>query len=266
MEIDEQQDQVGEAMYLFEEAKNKIQEGGLSTETMENVLEFLSEAVKKLVAVKGEFDIFLVPVYIEYGKALYRYSVMLGEELFFVFHDKRQEVGESEKTEAAEQVEGNLEAAWEILEVARSILENTAERENRTMLADVHSVLGEIQLENEKFECAISDFEKCLELRRRLFEEDAREVSGALFKLSICFEFAGKTEDAKRHTLEALALMERRMSRLKLSEEEHSEMQGICEELKEKLKEYTEGSVAHHPPAAEKDDECVHMPPVSKTS
>ncbi|ELU00774.1 hypothetical protein CAPTEDRAFT_190582, partial [Capitella teleta] len=142
---------------------------------MENVIEFLSEATSKLVAAKGEFDILLAPVYIEYGKALYRYSVMLGEELFFVFHDKKHGAGESEKAEAAEQVESNLETAWEVLEIARSILDGREERESRAMLADVHAVLGEIQTENEKFESAADDFERCLELRRGLFEEDARE-------------------------------------------------------------------------------------------
>jgi len=69
----------------------------------------------------------------------------------------------------------DMQIAWENLETARTIYENSGA--NHLELARVYMKLGDVSMVNENFEQAVSDFEKCLAIREEHCEPHSQRLA-----------------------------------------------------------------------------------------
>lgn len=131
-----------------------------------------------------------------------------------------KEIEEAEAEEAAEEgePEDDFNAAWEVLEMARSIYEGQKDEDDETKLklADTYIALGDISLETEKFDQAITDFTAGLKLKEELLPFSSRHVAEAHYKLSMVLDLTpGRLSDAITHAQKALDSVETRIALLR---------------------------------------------------
>lgn len=139
---------------------------------------------------------------------------------------------------------GDLQLAWENLETARAIWskdENTYSSE----LADVHLLLGDVAMENEAFEDALSDFDSALKAGIAAgYNESDRRVAELHFKKSAALHYLGRVKEALEAVHNAISSLEK----YKASQDDASssasvaEVDAILEELRSKVEEL-EGSM-----------------------
>ncbi|KAI3334276.1 hypothetical protein F4824DRAFT_490469 [Ustulina deusta] len=132
-----------------------------------------------------------------------------GDENFEDSDDEEEGDGEDQE----EEEDDDLAVAFEILELSRVLFEKQLEEatttegpdkdvaadENKLVrhfkerLSDIHDLLAEISLENEKFPEAIKDCRATLKYKEELYTEDSEIIAEAHFKLSLALEFASMT-------------------------------------------------------------------------
>ncbi|KAH9004443.1 hypothetical protein EDB86DRAFT_2797544, partial [Lactarius hatsudake] len=125
--------------------------------------------------------------------------------------------GEGEGEDDAEP-EDDFNAAWEVLDLARAIYEKRMDGDDavRLKVADTFVMLGDISLETEKFEQAITDYSAGLALKTELLPLSSRQLAEAHYKLSIALDLtAGRLADAIHHAQRALESIEARLDELR---------------------------------------------------
>ncbi|KAH7094189.1 hypothetical protein BKA62DRAFT_760842 [Auriculariales sp. MPI-PUGE-AT-0066] len=146
------------------------------------------------------------------------------EEAVDLLGDAAQAAEEEERAEQEEpddegEPEDDFNAAWEVLDVARTLFEKQAETDDfaKLKLADTYMLLGDISLETEKFDRAILDFEAGIQLKEELFPLASRHIAEAHYKLGMALDLtSGRLKDAVEHTQRAKASIEARMAELKV--------------------------------------------------
>ncbi|KAJ8495814.1 hypothetical protein ONZ45_g12686 [Pleurotus djamor] len=124
-----------------------------------------------------------------------------------------------EEEEDEGEPEDDFNAAWEVLDLARAIydkrLSADEDDEVKLKLADTYITLGDVSLETEKFEQAVSDYEAGLKLKADLLPISSRQIAEAHYKLSIVLDLTpGKLSDSIAHAEKALESVEKRLSEL----------------------------------------------------
>ncbi|KAI8629850.1 hypothetical protein F5Y19DRAFT_61759 [Xylariaceae sp. FL1651] len=126
-----------------------------------------------------------------------------------------EEVDDEAQEDEEEEEDDDLAVAFEILELSRVLFEKQLEginavdtagpdkdvvedgnkmaRHIKERLSDIHDLLAEISLENEKFPEAIKDCRATLKYKKELYTEDSEVIAEAHFKLSLALEFASMT-------------------------------------------------------------------------
>ncbi|KAF8259306.1 hypothetical protein EI94DRAFT_1616434, partial [Lactarius quietus] len=125
--------------------------------------------------------------------------------------------GEGEEGDEAEP-EDDFNAAWEVLDLARAIYEKRMDGDDamRLRAADTFIMLGDISLETEKFEQAITDYTAGLALKTELLPLSSRQLAEVHYKLSIALDLtAGRLADAIIHAQRALESIEARLDELR---------------------------------------------------
>ncbi|XP_059048567.1 histone-binding protein N1/N2 [Achroia grisella] len=124
---------------------------------------------------------------------------------------------ESEADDNEDDVD-NLQLAWEMLDLARSILSRRAEEDGgtpaRALLADVHLALGEVALESETYDKAVIDMQSCLELQKELYCRDDRRIAETHYQIGLANSLASNFEDAITHFKNAANILETRIKTL----------------------------------------------------
>ncbi|KAL1945181.1 hypothetical protein VTO73DRAFT_2801 [Trametes versicolor] len=131
--------------------------------------------------------------------------------------DAAEEEEEEEEDDDAEP-EDDFNAAWEVLDLARAIYEKHQEDadEVKLKLADTFITLGDVSLETEKFEQAISDYTAGLALKSDLLPLSSRQIAEAHYKLSIVLDLtSGRLGDSITHAERALDSVEARLAELR---------------------------------------------------
>ncbi|XP_015780165.1 PREDICTED: histone-binding protein N1/N2-like [Acropora digitifera] len=82
------------------------------------------------------------------------------------------------------------------------------DRESQLNLAEVHLKLGEIQLEQEQFVDAETDYLKCLELQEKHLEPDDRLIAETAYSLGLAYSLQPSYTKAKEFYSKALAVIE----------------------------------------------------------
>ncbi|XP_028169767.1 protein HGV2-like isoform X1 [Ostrinia furnacalis] len=112
----------------------------------------------------------------------------------------------------------NLQLAWEMLDLARSILQRRAQADSgtaaRALLADVHLALGEVALESETYDKAVIDMQSCLELQKELYGSDDRRIAETHYQIGLANSLASNFEDAITHFKNAANILETRIKTL----------------------------------------------------
>lgn len=132
----------------------------------------------------------------------------------------------------------DLEIAWENLDTARAIWEKDPQQ-NCDDLASVHVLLGDVALENEAFDNALTDYQHALKYQKMAnFPEDDRRTAEVYFKRVMALQFLERPEDALVEVESARDILFKKLQNLQASGDDHtSEIQdvsGILDDLKDK--------------------------------
>ncbi|GAP93394.1 putative histone h1-binding protein [Rosellinia necatrix] len=137
--------------------------------------------------------------------------------------DEDEEVAGEDGEEEGEEEDDDLAVAFEILELSRILFEKQLEetattegpdkdvaadenklvRHTKERLADIHDLLAEISLENEKFPEAIKDCRASLGYKKKLYPVESEIIAEAHFKLSLALEFASMTTTSSEDDADA---------------------------------------------------------------
>ncbi|KAH9951161.1 hypothetical protein B0H21DRAFT_776245 [Amylocystis lapponica] len=126
--------------------------------------------------------------------------------------------GEDDEGEDDAEPEDDFNAAWEVLDLARALYEKQQDGDDavKLKLADTYMALGDVSLETEKFDQAITDFGAGLELKRALLPFSSRQIAEVHYKLSIVLDLTpGRLSDAIVHAERALESVEARLAELR---------------------------------------------------
>ncbi|OSD04691.1 hypothetical protein PYCCODRAFT_1465664 [Trametes coccinea BRFM310] len=142
-------------------------------------------------------------------------------DLFAEAQKAAEELDAAEQEEQDEdegEPEDDFNAAWEVLDLARAIYEKQQEEsdEIKLKLADTYIALGDVSLETEKFDQAITDYSAGLTLKSELLPLSSRQIAEAHYKLSIVLDLtSGRLGDAITHAERALDSVEARLAELR---------------------------------------------------
>ncbi|OBA19714.1 hypothetical protein METBIDRAFT_79094 [Metschnikowia bicuspidata var. bicuspidata NRRL YB-4993] len=169
---------------------------------------------------------------------------------------------------APEEEQSDFEAAWDILDLTRALLEKVvedsaqnaadlqppylvsddAEPSNKYVetikkLSETYDLLGEVSLETENFLQAATDLEACLELRKKLYSGTTSSwISESHYKLSLALEFCIEDPDlrskAAGHVRLAIAVVKAQAeNQPDLDDTKKTENAGLLRDLEERHKE-----------------------------
>lgn len=110
------------------------------------------------------------------------------------------EDAEGEEGQRELDVEGDLQLAWENLEAARTIWSYSPDK-HMNELADVHSQLADVNMENEAFEDALADIESAMDFHKKAgVGDDDRKVADLQFRKCMVSSFNNTVMDAISRT------------------------------------------------------------------
>ncbi|XP_021710813.1 protein NASP homolog [Aedes aegypti] len=137
-----------------------------------------------------------------------------------------------------EKCEGNLEIAWEILELAVKIFEGQGEK-SLDNLSECYSELASISLENSNFAIAISDYKKALAVYDKTGKADRRIIAEIYYKLGLCHLMQNEYEDSITAFREACSEMDKVIQQ-EQSKEQTDETKAAIKEIEETKQEIME--------------------------
>ncbi|KAI9266996.1 hypothetical protein BY458DRAFT_540356 [Sporodiniella umbellata] len=154
---------------------------------------------------------------------------------------------EDEDEDGAAMVDDDFEAAWDLLDTARVVLEKSGDEKSQLRLADVHLCLADVSLETEKFDASLIDFEKAIAIKEKYLENDNRELAEAYYKFALALEFSSeKTDGAVPNLQKAIDVLNKRLDLLKKIEgaektveveKEIKEIEDLVPDMKLKVEE-----------------------------
>lgn len=153
--------------------------------------------------------------------------------------------GESKKESEEDEV-GNLQLAWEMLEVAKVIYKRKDSKEDQLMAAQIYLKLGEVGAESGNYSQALEDFNECLTLQLKRLPSHSRLLAETHYQLGTTYSYTAQYSQAIEHFSNSIKVIESRLAMLQevidkaegaeAAKEEKSEL----EELKQLLPEITE--------------------------
>ncbi|KAI1785669.1 hypothetical protein LXA43DRAFT_106500 [Ganoderma leucocontextum] len=169
----------------------------------------------------------------------------------------QQEEEEDDDDEA--EPEDDFNAAWEVLDLARAIYEKQDQSDEvKLKLAEVLVTLGDVSLETEKFDQAITDYTASLALKTDLLPISSRQIAEAHYKLSIVLDLtSGRLGDSIGHAELALDSVEARLAELRAALSGQGLVKPDPSAQKEDAKGKGKGKATG--PALLGDDAIVHM-------
>lgn len=135
----------------------------------------------------------------------------------------------------------DLQVAWEVLELAKTIYKKRGE-DGKKNLAETLVTLGEVSLESENFESAINDIKEGLRMQKELFPEDSRTVAETFYKLGVAYSTNTQIDEAVESFQGSLRYLRNRINNLEKVEdkkdgvaEEIEEVKGLVPDIEEKI-------------------------------
>jgi len=175
--------------------------------------------------------------------------------------DKREGEDAAEQEQEDEEDPSNLQLAWEMLELAKMVLVDQLETQDKMTpevkdslekrLFETYLILGEVSLENENYPQAVDDLTICLEKQKAVLPEDSRNIAVTYYQLGIALGFNMKYEEAVDKLELAICVLKKRIDNLVnktesvdeakkndafyTREKEIAELEALIPEIKEKI-------------------------------
>nr|XP_023417582.1 nuclear autoantigenic sperm protein [Cavia porcellus] len=138
---------------------------------------------------------------------------------------------------------GNLELAWDMLDLAKIIFKRQETKEAQLYAAQAHLKLGEVSVESENYIQAVEEFQACLTLQEQYLEAHDRLLAETHYQLGLAYGYNSQYDEAVAQFSKSIEVIEKRMAVLneEMKEAEVStEYEKEIEELKELLPEIRE--------------------------
>nr|XP_029542723.1 nuclear autoantigenic sperm protein isoform X1 [Oncorhynchus nerka] len=158
--------------------------------------------------------------------------------------DDDDDEGEGTGEDKEEEV-GNLQLAWEMLEVAKVIYKRKENKEDQLMAAQAYLKLGEVGAESGNYPAAVEDFQDCLSLQLKHLPPHSRLVAETHYQLGMTYCITGQYSQAIQHYSSSVKVIESRLAMLqevidKAEGEDGAKEKTELEELKQLLPEVAE--------------------------
>ncbi|XP_055018889.1 nuclear autoantigenic sperm protein-like isoform X2 [Boleophthalmus pectinirostris] len=125
--------------------------------------------------------------------------------------DNKEEQGEKNGEE--EEV-GNLQLAWEMLEVAKVIYKRKDTREDQLMAAQTYLKLGEVSAESGNYPQALEDFQECLALQLKHLPPHSRLLAETHYHVATTLCYMDQYDQAIQHYSSSIRVIEARLAML----------------------------------------------------
>uniref|UniRef100_A0A8C6U7I2 Nuclear autoantigenic sperm protein n=1 Tax=Neogobius melanostomus TaxID=47308 RepID=A0A8C6U7I2_9GOBI len=168
---------------------------------------------------------------------------------------------------------GNLQLAWEMLEVAKVIYKRKENKEDQLMAAQAHLKLGEVSAESGNYTQAIEDFQECLKLQLKHLEPNSRLLAETHYQLGLTYSLNCQYKQAIDELDRSISVIKSRLEKLQelidkaegpdaLPEErqELEELKALLPEIQEKVEDATEGLKTGSTDAEVVKDVLVDLP------
>ncbi|KAL1272758.1 hypothetical protein QQF64_028620 [Cirrhinus molitorella] len=153
---------------------------------------------------------------------------------------------ETKDKESEEDEVGNLQLAWEMLEVAKVIYKRKDCKEDQLMAAQIYLKLGEVGAESGNYSQALEDFKECLTLQLKHLPSHSRLLAETHYQLGTTYSYTAQYSEAIEHFSNSIKVIESRLVMLQEvidkaeGEEAAKEEKNELEELKQLLPEIAE--------------------------
>ncbi|XP_040612832.1 nuclear autoantigenic sperm protein isoform X1 [Mesocricetus auratus] len=139
---------------------------------------------------------------------------------------------------------GNLELAWDMLDLAKIIFKRQETKEAQLYAAQAHLKLGEVSVESENYIQALEEFQACLSLQEQYLEAHDRLLAETHYQLGLAYGYNSQYDEAVAQFGKSIEVIEKRMAvlneQMKEAEGSFTEYEKEIEELKELLPEIRE--------------------------
>ncbi|XP_006986630.1 nuclear autoantigenic sperm protein isoform X1 [Peromyscus maniculatus bairdii] len=139
---------------------------------------------------------------------------------------------------------GNLELAWDMLDLAKIIFKRQETKEAQLYAAQAHLKLGEVSVESENYIQAVEEFQACLSLQEQYLEAHDRLLAETHYQLGLAYGYNSQYDEAVAQFGKSIEVIEKRMAvlneQMKEAEGSFTEYEKEIEELKELLPEIRE--------------------------
>uniref|UniRef100_A0ABI8A1W0 Nuclear autoantigenic sperm protein n=1 Tax=Felis catus TaxID=9685 RepID=A0ABI8A1W0_FELCA len=146
--------------------------------------------------------------------------------------------------ESEEEEIGNLELAWDMLDLAKIIFKRQETKEAQLYAAQAHLKLGEVSVESENYVQAVEEFQACLNLQEQYLEAHDRLLAETHYQLGLAYGYNSQYDEAVAQFSKSIEVIEKRMAvlseQMKEADGSSSEYEKEIEELKELLPEIRE--------------------------
>ncbi|XP_071292712.1 nuclear autoantigenic sperm protein isoform X2 [Agelaius tricolor] len=164
--------------------------------------------------------------------------------------DKENELTVEDKESEEDEI-GNLELAWDMLELAKVIYKRQETKEAQLHAAQAHLKLGEVSIESENYTQAIEEFQACLALQQKYLEAHDRLLAESHYQLALAYHYNSDFDEAVLQFGKSMEVIDKRLAilteRIKKAdagspedEKEIEELKGLLPEIKEKIEDSKE--------------------------
>jgi len=120
--------------------------------------------------------------------------------------DEEEQEQEEDQGVTIQSAEETLETTWEVLETARVIYSKYPEY--KSQLSDVYLILGDLDLESDNMEAAVSDYSQCLKIREEILNTDDRKLAEIHYSLALALDYTNNLREALIHFICAKKIFE----------------------------------------------------------
>ncbi|XP_051027883.1 nuclear autoantigenic sperm protein isoform X1 [Acomys russatus] len=132
---------------------------------------------------------------------------------------------------------GNLELAWDMLDLAKIIFKRQETKEAQLYAAQAHLKLGEVSVESENYIQAVEEFQACLSLQEQYLEAHDRLLAETHYQLGLAYGYNSQYDEAVAQFGKSIEVIEKRMAVLN---EQMKEAEGLLTEYEKEIEELKE--------------------------
>nr|XP_019953809.1 PREDICTED: histone-binding protein N1/N2-like isoform X2 [Paralichthys olivaceus] len=167
--------------------------------------------------------------------------------------DDDDEDGEKNGQNKEEEEVGNLQLAWEMLEVAKVIYKRKESKDEQLMAAQTYLKLGEVSAESGNYPQALEDFQECLTLQLKHLPSHSRLLAETHYHVATTLCYMDQYSQAIQHYNSSIKVIEARLAMLQkvidkakgadAAAEEKNEMEELKQllpDIKEKVEDAKE--------------------------